>query len=169
MTAGEARGWIGHKSVNLSVRSNEGMTNVRGWVGNYSVNVNNEKGDIDGTIKTAEGWQDLSLSVKQTADGSRTSGSVGPDSFHLTANLENEKEQELFGRLGPTGIHLWRRDHTNGSFVTGWLNTDGASQERVRLTMTGSVPQAMEAIYPALSFLGPSVLRSVAGISSCDE
>lgn len=163
MTVGQANGWVGNQNLSLSVRSNENRTDVSGWVGSDSVNITGTDRDVYGDINTRRGWVNLNLSVRRSANGSRLSGFGGRDSFHLTDTDLRNGEHRLSGNWGRTQIELTRRDQGDRSTFSGWLHNAGSLSERVNVTLTGGIPQGMEALYPVLSFLGPAMHLAVAG------
>ncbi len=163
MTVGQANGWVGNENLSLSVRSNGGRTDVSGWVGRDSVSITGSERNVSGNINTTNGWTNLNLSVTRTANGSRTSGFGGRDSFYLTDTDQSNGEHRLSGSWGRTQIDLVRRDQGDRSTFTGWLHNPGSLSERVNVTLTGGIPQSMEALYPVLSFLGPAMHLAVAG------
>ena len=158
-----ASGWIGNENVSLSVRSNEGRTDVSGYVGRDSVSISGSERNVSGNINTLDGWTNLNLSVSRTANGSRTSGFGGRDSFSLTDTDLRNGEHRLSGSWGRTQIDLTRRDQGDRSIFSGYLHTPGALSERVNVTLSGGIPQSMEALYPVLSFLGPAMHMALAG------
>jgi len=163
MTVGQATGWIGSENLNLTVRSNQNRTDVSGWVGRDSVSITGSDRNVSGNINTYDGWTNLNLSVSRTANGSRTSGFGGRDSFYLTDTDLRNGEHRLSGSWGRTQIELSRRDQGDRSTFTGYLHNAGSLSERVNVTLTGGIPQSMEALYPVLSFLGPAMHLAVAG------
>ena len=163
MISSNASGWVGRESLSVSVQQSGQVTNVDGFLGTDSVHLRQDERSISGDISGFQGYSRVNLSVQKYPNGSRLSGWVGNNNFYLDDRTRPNGEHWMTGNLGRVNINLTRRDRENNSSIQGSLTNPGSLSENVSVNLSGSVPTQMEALYPALSYLGPAMRLALAG------